>query len=249
MTFTGKQVWVTGAGSGIGLQVARRFSEFGALVTGFDIAFNDDEHYPFTKVVLDLTEHDSIAYLCDELLLDNVKLDVLVNAAGVLRLGLLESLSVSDWDTCMQVNVSAVFYMLKYLIPHFKAQRGGVIINVASNAAQVPRIKMAAYCASKAALVSLSHCVGLELAGSNVRCNVVSPGSTDTPMLRSMLPTDDAVERTIAGLPEQFKLGIPLGKIGTANDVANAILFLASDQAGHITMQNIVVDGGATLSA
>ena len=108
---------------------------------------------------------------------------------------------------------------------------------------------MAAYCASKAALVSLSHCVGLELAAYGVRCNVVSPGSTATPMLQAMLADAAAVERTIAGLPAQFKLGIPLGKIASPGEVANAVLFLASAQASHITLQDLVIDGGATLAA
>ncbi len=82
-----------------------------------------------------------------------------------------------------------------------------------------------------------------------MRCNVVSPGSTDTPMLAGMLSGPAGKERLVAGLPEQFKLGIPLGKIARPDDIADTVLFLASDQAGHVTMQQIVVDGGATLAA
>ncbi len=101
----------------------------------------------------------------------------------------------------------------------------------------------------KAALVSLSHCVALELAGSGVRCNVVSPGSTATPMLAGMLGSPEGYQRLVDGLPEDFKLGIPLRKIAQPDEIANTVLFLASDLASHITMQDIVVDGGATLAA
>jgi len=120
---------------------------------------------------------------------------------------------------------------------------------VSSNAARVPRMQMAAYAASKAALTSLIRTAGLELASCGVRCNLVSPGSTDTAMQRGMWADDNGRARTIAGLPEQFKLGIPLQKIATPDEVANTVLFLASDLASHITLQDIVVDGGATLAA
>ena len=108
---------------------------------------------------------------------------------------------------------------------------------------------MLAYCTSKAAMAAMSQTVALELAPFGVRCNIVSPGSTDTPMLAGMLGDPAGQRRLVEGLPEQYKLGIPLGKIGRPDDVADAVLFLASEQAGHITMQQIVIDGGATLGA
>ena len=108
---------------------------------------------------------------------------------------------------------------------------------------------MSAYGASKAALKSLALTVGLELAGSGVRCNVVSPGSTDTDMQRTLWVSDDAEQQRIRGFGEQFKLGIPLGKIARPQEIANTILFLASDLASHITLQDIVADGGSTLGA
>ncbi|MBG2617460.1 2,3-dihydro-2,3-dihydroxybenzoate dehydrogenase EntA, partial [Klebsiella oxytoca] len=103
--------------------------------------------------------------------------------------------------------------------------------------------------ASKAALKSLALTVGLELAGSGVRCNLVSPGSTDTDMQRTLWVSDDAEQQRIRGFGEQFKLGIPLGKIARPQEIANTILFLASAHASHITLQDIVVDGGSTLGA
>lgn len=258
LQFEGRQVWVTGAARGIGYQIAMAFRQLGARVTGIDRAFDEEEadpdgpggkRYPFRTVRLDITDKPGIGSACRQLLAETPRIDVLVNAAGVLRLGTLDSTSVEDWQASFDINVSGVFYLLRELMPQFRAQRGGAIVNVASNAARVPRLNMLAYCASKSALVGMSHCAALELAQFGVRCNVVSPGSTDTPMLRAMLPDEQGMRRTIEGLPEQFKVGIPLRKIATAREIANTVLFLASDLASHITMQELVVDGGATLAA
>ncbi len=248
MDFRGQRAWVTGAAQGIGRQVALQLHARGAEVIGLDCQFTA-EPCGFRCEHLDIAQPAAVAQLCQRLLTEGMAPDVLINAAGILRLGNSDELSLEDWQACLDVNVSGVFYLLRELVPHFKRQGRGAIVSIASNAAHVPRLQMAAYCASKAALVSLSHCVGLELAAYGVRCNVVSPGSTATPMLQAMLADAAAVERTIAGLPAQFKLGIPLGKIASPGEVANAVLFLASAQASHITLQDLVIDGGATLAA
>ncbi|WP_340617345.1 2,3-dihydro-2,3-dihydroxybenzoate dehydrogenase [Xenorhabdus entomophaga] len=245
--FKGKTVWVTGAGSGIGSRTALRFHEAGARVFGFDLKFPDS--MPFETLILDVSDAHAVQETCPPLLKAN-GLDVLVNGAGILRLGSAETLSREDWESSINVNAGAAFNLFKILIPHFQRQRSGNIVSIASNAAHVPRVNMAVYCASKAAMRSLCLSVGLELAPFGVRCNIVSPGSTLTPMLEGMLNDDDmAHQRLINGLTEQFKLGIPLGKIAQPDEIANVILFLASDQASHITLQDIVIDGGATLGA
>jgi 2,3-dihydro-2,3-dihydroxybenzoate dehydrogenase len=152
-----------------------------------------------------------------------------------------------DWQQTFAVNVGGAFNLFQQTMAQFRRQQGGAIVTVASDAAHTPRIGMSAYGAS-AALKSLALTVGLELAGSGVRCNLVSPGSTDTDMQRTLWVSDDAEQR-IRGFGEQFKLGIPLGKIARPQEIANTILFLASDHASHITLQDIVVDGGSTLGA
>lgn len=260
--FEGKQVWVTGAGRGIGYQIAMMFRALGARVTGLDLSFDDSavteqrqawhsghKAYPFRTCVLDIARADQVAQICQQLLLEHPEIDVLVNAAGVLKLGTVEQISHSDWHSCLDINLSGAFYLFQQLLPVFKRQQRGSIVTIASNAAHVPRLNMAAYCASKAALAALSNCAALELAAYGVRCNLVSPGSTLTPMLQGMLSDQQALQRTIAGLPEQFKLGIPLRKIADPAEIAYTVAFLASDLASHITMQDIVVDGGATLAA
>jgi Enoyl-(Acyl carrier protein) reductase len=112
---------------------------------------------------------------------------------------------------------------------------------------------MAAYAASKAAVAAFTRCLGLELAAHGTRCNVVSPGSTDTPMLRALpaLATgsaDTLLDACIAGAPERFRVGIPLGRVAQPADIAEAVLFLLTDRARHITVQELIIDGGATLA-
>ncbi|WP_305038335.1 2,3-dihydro-2,3-dihydroxybenzoate dehydrogenase [Buttiauxella sp. B2] len=248
MDFSGKRVWVTGAGKGIGYHTARLFSEAGAKVTGFDVAFPLDD-YPYATEMLNVADTDQVASVCQRLLSDEPQLDVLVNAAGILRMGATDALALQDWQDTFAVNVGGAFNMFRVVIPRMREQRSGAIVTVASDAAHTPRTGMSAYGASKAALKNLSLTVGLELAPFGVRCNVVSPGSTDTDMQRTLWTSPDAEQQRIKGFPEQFKLGIPLGKIARPHEIASTIMFLASQHASHITLQDIVIDGGATLGA
>ena len=248
MDFSGKTVWVTGAGKGIGYASALAFSEAGAQVTGFDLAFPQRD-YPFATEVLDVADAGQVSDVCGRLLSQLSRLDVLVNAAGILRMGATDQLSLADWQQTFAVNVGGAFNLFQATMGQFRRQRGGAIVTVASDAAHTPRIGMSAYGASKAALKSLALTVGLELAASGVRANLVSPGSTDTDMQRTLWVNEDAEAQRIRGFGEQFKLGIPLGKIARPQEIASTILFLASDLASHITLQDIVVDGGSTLGA
>ncbi len=246
--FSDKTVWVTGAGKGIGYATALAFVDAGARVIGFDREFTQ-ENYPFATEVMDVADAAQVAQVCQRVLQKTPRLDVLVNAAGILRMGATDALSVDDWQQTFAVNVGGAFNLFSQTMAQFRRQQGGAIVTVASDAAHTPRIGMSAYGASKAALKSLALTVGLELAGYGVRCNVVSPGSTDTDMQRTLWVSEDAEQQRIRGFGEQFKLGIPLGKIARPQEIANTILFLASDLASHITLQDIVVDGGSTLGA
>ncbi|WP_105637653.1 2,3-dihydro-2,3-dihydroxybenzoate dehydrogenase EntA [Cronobacter dublinensis] len=248
LDFTSQTVWVTGAGKGIGYATARAFAQAGATVTGFDLAFPHAD-YPFACETLDVADAAGVAAVCQRLLRDDARLDVLVNAAGILRMGATDALALDDWQQTFAVNVGGAFNFFQQTMAIFRAQKRGAIVTVASDAAHTPRIGMSAYGASKAALRSLALTVGLELASCGVRCNLVSPGSTDTDMQRTLWHSDDAEQQRIRGFAEQFKLGIPLGKIAQPQEVANTILFLASDLASHITLQDLVIDGGSTLGA
>lgn len=245
--FSGKHVWVTGAGRGIGRAVAETFAAQGAHVAGIDLAFEEGTQV-FHHETCDVADADAVEALCRTLLAKGAP-DVLVLAAGILRLGGIEHLTPDDWRACIDVNAGGAFNLLRETAPVFRQRKSGAIVAVASNAGHVPRIGMAAYGASKAALSSLMRSVGLELAPYGVRCNIVSPGSTDTAMLRTLWSDAEGPTRTLEGDPGNFRLGIPLGKLAATQDIANAVVFLASTQAGHITLQDLVIDGGATLGA
>ncbi|MEZ3500167.1 2,3-dihydro-2,3-dihydroxybenzoate dehydrogenase [Pantoea sp. KPR_PJ] len=246
--FSGNIVWVTGAGQGIGYHTALAFHAAGAQVEGFDRRFHDGD-YPFACHTLDVADPEQVKTVCQTLLAAQPRLDVLVNAAGILRTGATDEIAFADFQACLAVNVGGAFNMFQQTLPVFRQQRAGAIVTIASNSAHAPRIGMSAYGASKAALRSLCLTVGLEMAPFGVRCNIVSPGSTDTEMQRSLWHTPTAEQEMIDGFPDQYKLGIPLRKIATPQEIAHNVLFLASDLASHVVLQDIVVDGGATLGA
>ncbi|MDL4912725.1 MAG: 2,3-dihydro-2,3-dihydroxybenzoate dehydrogenase [Enterobacterales bacterium endosymbiont of Blomia tropicalis] len=246
--FSDKIVWVTGAAQGIGYHTALAFHQAGAKIEAFDLHFHDQD-YPFPCHTLDVASPDQVKTVCQRVLAAQPRIDVLVNAAGVLRVGATDELTFADWQTCLAVNAGGAFNLFQQTLPVFREQRAGAIVTIASNAAHAPRIGMSAYGASKAALRSLCLTVGLEMAPYGVRCNFVSPGSTDTHMQRSLWHTPTGEQEMIEGFPEQFKLGIPLRKIAKPQEIAANVLFLASDLASHVVLQDIVVDGGATLGA
>jgi 2,3-dihydro-2,3-dihydroxybenzoate dehydrogenase len=172
---------------------------------------------------------------------------ILVNVAGVLPLGAILELTDEQWAAAFAVNTHGVFAMSRTVARGMKQRRAGSIVTVSSNAGFVPRVGMAAYASSKAAATTFTKCLGLELAEYGIRCNVVSPGSTDTPMLRGMWNGDGDRSVTIDGSLTAYRTGIPLRKLARPDDIADAVAFLVSDRAGHITMHDMCVDGGATL--
>ncbi|XXF81268.1 2,3-dihydro-2,3-dihydroxybenzoate dehydrogenase [Myxococcaceae bacterium GXIMD 01537] len=247
---------VTGAAQGIGAAVARTLAAGGVAIAALD-AREDG----LSSLVRELRERDvrAEAYTVDvrdpgavEAAVERIErelgpIDILVNVAGVLRTGASVSLSDEDWALTFDVNTHGVFHVSRSVARRMVPRKSGCIVTVGSNAASTPRMNMAAYAASKAAATMFTKCLGLELARHNIRCNVVSPGSTDTAMLRGMWTDERAEQAVIAGTPETYRVGIPLGRIASPTDVAHAVAFLVSDQARHITLHDLCVDGGATL--
>ncbi|MGX1773436.1 SDR family NAD(P)-dependent oxidoreductase [Nocardia brasiliensis] len=182
-------------------------------------------------------------------------LESVVHAAGVLETGRIAELTGDQWDRCLAVNATGTMNVTRRAAALLTARGGGSIVVVTSNAANTPRVGMAAYSASKAAAAAFAMALGLEVAAAGVRVNMVSPGSTDTAMLRGMwdhaateLPAA-ARDQVLAGDPERFRLGIPLRRVAQPEDVAEGIYFLTTPRARHITMHDLRVDGGATFDA
>lgn len=246
---------VTGAAGGIGSAVIERLDRDGWRAVGLDRCPS-----PTPSTLADVTEESSVAAAVAYVEENHGPIDLLVNAAGILLAGPTLERTAADLAAMLAVNVQGVDVVSRAVAARMVRRRHGTIVTVSSNAGSVPRAGMAGYGASKAAATHYTKALGLELAAYGIRCNVVSPGSTRTPMLAALAAgghtrsgrctadqLDAASAAAIAGDPDAYRIGIPLGRAAEAIDIADAVAFLASAQARHITMHELVVDGGASL--
>lgn len=252
--FAGKTAIVTGAAGGIGQAVTRALLEAGAQVVATDteaaLAANPVRSGVIARA-LDVRCAAAAEALVDEVEATLGPLALGVHAAGVLSIGPLLDTAPEEWDRVIGINATGSFNVMRAFGRAMRRHGSGAIVAVSSNAAALPRMNMGAYAASKAAVSMMVRCLGLELASQGLRCNIVAPGSTLTPMQTGMWADNAAngQRAVIEGNLESYRTGIPLKKLATPEDISDAVMFLLSDQAGHITMADIFVDGGATLHA
>lgn len=239
---------VTGASSGIGKATAVRFAEEGATVVavgrneaGFAELREEVRDLEGTVRVhlADLTEQSQIDRLVSETVQHCGQIDVLVNAAGIIRSGTLAETPVDELDKLMNINVRSVYYLMQKVIP-FLEKTSGNIVNISSIAGSRAFPGVMAYCISKAAVDQLTRCAALELAEKGIRVNAVNPGVVVTNLHKRGGMSEEAYEAFL----ENAKRTHPLGRPGEAREVADLVAFLASEKAGWITGVTYEIDGG-----
>jgi 3-oxoacyl-[acyl-carrier protein] reductase len=242
--FSGRTAVVTGAGGGMGRNVAEDLLGEGARVFMADLkpAPHDLEDYDGRAVYRqgDLTDGNFASALMDEAFSSAGRLDFLVNAAGALwfdRDGSVVDIDPEVWDQVLDVNLKSVVHTVRHAVPLMKQSGGGAMVHLSSTQCLRGDDKpQDAYQAAKAAIIALSKSIAIQFAGDGIRSNVLIPGPTASPM-QSRWDEDPALMQGTAAV-------IPLGRVGTTQDMSNAILFLLSDHAAYITGTELLVDGG-----
>lgn len=238
--FQNKIVIVTGGSRGIGKAIAEQFAEAGAVViitykTSVDTAHFDSKGIKHHQC--DASSLKEAQDLVDSVIKEYKRIDVLVNNAGLNKDGLLMRMSEEDWDLVMNTNAKGVFNFTKAVTRQMIAQRKGKVVNISSIVGLIGNAGQANYVASKAAIIGFTKAIAKELASRNINVNCIAPGYIDTDMTKKL---DEKVKAA-------FVESIPLKRIGTPADVANLVLFLASDEADYITGQVICIDGGLVM--
>jgi NAD(P)-dependent dehydrogenase (short-subunit alcohol dehydrogenase family) len=247
----GKVAFITGGNSGIGAATARLFAAEGASVaivgrnetTGREVVRDIEENWGHAIwLACDVRQSEAVQHAVQSTVEKFGRLDILFNNAGVILRKNVLDLSEAEWDDNLADNLKSAFLCAKFALPHMLAQGSGVIINNGSGWGLIGGRNAASYCASKAGLVNLTRAMAIDHAAQGIRVNCICPGDVDTPMIdheagqlgltRAAMVADGALR--------------PMGRIGTAEEIARSVLYLASDDSSYMTGSVLVVDGGNT---
>jgi 3-oxoacyl-[acyl-carrier protein] reductase len=240
----GKNIIVTGASKGIGRAIATKLASEGANIAFTYLSSVEKGEALVAELEAfgvkakgyrsDASDFDAAQELCASVVTDFGSIDVLVNNAGITKDGLLLRMSSESWDDVLKVNLKSAFNMVKGVLKPMMKQRSGSIINISSIVGLRGNAGQANYAASKAGMLGFTKSVALELGSRGIRSNAIAPGFIETEMTAVL---DEKIK-------EEWISGIPLKRIGTGDDVANAVIFLSSDLSAYTTGQTISVDGG-----
>jgi len=251
---TGKTALVTGAARGIGRGIAVELARAGASVIVSDLKIQQDAQSVVAEIAalghtaialpLDVTDKESVTRCMREALGQFPRIDILVNNAGVFQRQLGLELGEGDFNSCLDVNLTGIWRTVQALVPHFKAQGGGKIINIASVGGRLGVDFAPAYCAAKAGVINLTQSLAAALGADRITVNTVCPGAVSTAMQEAIRTLRMGASEPGKGHPSPLPLAGPL----TAQDIGYAVVFFASDLARHITGQALNVDCGELMN-
>jgi 2-hydroxycyclohexanecarboxyl-CoA dehydrogenase len=253
MKLKGKNALVTGGGRGIGRAIALALAQEGAQVSVLDVLKdNADAVQREIEAVgvkglalgADLTRRPEVDRAIAEVIAQWGQLDILVNNAGWDKLEPFLQSEEETWDKIININFKGMLYVCKAALPHMVERGGGRVINIASDAGRVGSMGEAVYAGTKGAVIAFSKTLARELARSRITVNVVCPGLTETPLLQGIRRQSPKSERVI----EAVTRAIPLGRVAQPEDVAGAVVYLASPAADYVTGQTLSVSGGLTMA-
>jgi NAD(P)-dependent dehydrogenase (short-subunit alcohol dehydrogenase family) len=250
-----KVALITGAARGIGFSIAVRLAQEGVNTVLTDIS--GDVFGSFEKIksrsqdnkgfgsLMDVTKKTQINTTVEQIINKLGKVDILVNNAGIILQDLILDTSEEDWDLSMSVNAKSVLLCSQSVLPHMINRKNGCIVNIASQAGKCAEAGISGYCTSKAAVIRLTQCIALEMVEHNIRANCVCPGATETDLVEKVFRERSKVLGiSPAEMKRQFLEEIPMRRMAVPEDIANVVVFLASDKSAYMTGQALNITGG-----